>query len=197
MRDALDTYPGLSSPPWKILDPKRHLDLIANLIAYGAGPVPILRNKQRINPIQLKGPVEAFIRTGGELKVWRTHLITYYEPGRRLAPTGQQTILEMIDKRYPAKHPKTGCSGNQEKGWLRYTFLVSPSLTGPDMRMDLSFADLLANSYPMILNQEQTVLVSYPVNFDYNTASVSSTTLGGGLCRFKFLNSGNSRQVGE
>lgn len=186
-RSALDTYPELSSPPWKTLDPKRHLNLIASLIAYGASPVPLLHNKRTMDPATLKRSVEAFIRAGGEIKVWRTHLINYYEPGRRVAPPGDQTVLLMIDKRYAPEKSEGRCRGGLAQGWSRYTFLVSPDLSGPDKRVDLSFAELLASSYPVILHHEQSVLVSYPVNLDYQVAYVRSTKPSGGFCSFKFI----------
>jgi len=189
-KDALESFPEFSRPPWQEVDTQTHSQLVAALLAHSAGPFPFSRAKPEPDPTRVARAVQDFISTGGEIRLWRTRLLDYYVPGpgRPPAPPGDQTVVMMVDKRYVNYAPRPdpeACPGDSSKGWIRSTYIALPDLSGLDSRVDTSVAMKLGGSYPVIYKGE-TLLISFPVLGSYTLGYVEPIRGPGGFCSFKF-----------
>lgn len=188
-KDALESYPEFSPPPWQEVDTQSHTQLVAAVLAHSAGPFPFFREKPEPDLARVARAVQDFISAGGEIRSWRTRLLDYYVPGpgRPPAPPGDQTVVMMVDKRYVKDAPRPdpeACPGDSSKGWIRSTYIAQPDLSGLDSRVDTSQAMKLAGSYPVIY-KGQTLLIRFPVLGTYTIAYVEPTRGPGGFCSFK------------
>jgi hypothetical protein len=183
--DALETYPEFSSPPWRSLDPKRYVELIAELRAYIAGG-PLLYFSKPINLEPFREGVKTFIAQGGELQVWTTHLLSNFGDKTEATNTsGDQTVI-MLTTKVGAADPHADCPGKSTKGWVRSTFIVLPDLSGPDPRVSQGTAAVLRDHWPVIYGDQ--VLLIGGVGLSYSNSKLVSGNVdifqdvpGGGL----------------
>jgi hypothetical protein len=156
--DALETYPEFTSPPWRSLDPKRYVELIAELRAYIPGG-PLLYFSKPINLEPFREGVKTFNAQGGELQVWTTHLLSNFGDKTEATNTsGDQTVI-MLTTKVGAADPHADCPGKSTKGWVRSTFIVLPDLSGPDPRVSQGTAAVLRDHWPVIYG-DQILLIS-------------------------------------
>jgi hypothetical protein len=158
--DALETYPGFSSPPWKILDPHQHLDLLTALI--------LMRDGSPVNAIPDLPPYRsralAFIKRGGELRVWHTRLLSNYGEGAGSpTPPADQVVIVPFDK-FEQQDPHADCPGKRSKGWQASTFVVLPDLSGPDPQVERGLAHALTLMQP-VLYRGETLLIESAIEY--------------------------------
>ena len=176
LETAIDEYTSFTTPPWQMLDPSQHIELIAKLTGYIGGPDTMTDQQWSA---KLQGAKE-FAKGGGTLKVWRTRLLNFYaDNGRLPVPPGNQSIVLMsrIYKSICPSHP----SVTQNE-----TFVVLPDLSGPDVNLDSGDGYGLAHSYP-VLYKERTLFVHY------STASLGDNELedGSGIMIYRLVKETN------
>jgi hypothetical protein len=170
MYDAIETYPGFSQPPWQSLPPIEHLDLVAQFERFaqeGGGPTQQSDDYYRRQ-------AQSFIDEGGELAVWRAHLLFCYDDACMRRADGEQTVV-MQTTRIELEHPPRGCPGKTSQGWIRRTFIVTADLTKLDPQVEPSKAHLFTNRW-LVLYDGRPLLIS----------SDSVARLGSVICRFYF-----------
>ena len=187
-RDALGTYPGFSNPPWRALDAKKHLDLIAKLIAVAQGAAPKYV-EQSLTAQQLAARrvlAEQFIKSGGRAMIWHARVLSHFGPDlEKPTPPGDQTLIVMItDTHFFSAETHASCPGVYSKGWLTQTFVVSPDLSGPDPRVDGPIAAKLVSSRPVIYRGKALLIRDqFPFVFKYRgPIFIDSVYPGGGVC---------------
>lgn len=154
--DAIETYPEFSEPPWRALDPRDYVDLIGKLIRYKSGRDLYFSAPQNMNLV--RGAGQHFVEHGGELRIWRTRLMSM-EGGatNAITDTAPQTVVLLVDKIGAAAPP--ACSGTTTKNWIRSTFIVLPDLSGPDPSVGQGLAYALSTRWP-VLYRGQTLLIN-------------------------------------
>lgn len=142
-RAVLESYSDFSSLPWTVLDPKEHLDLIANLILTVARAPEASMHSSALQVEHAREGAKYFADHGGGLQVWRGHVLSAFGvDGERPAPPGPQVFVQLIYK-FGVSSALGSCPGNSTKGWIRETFLVNTKMTGPDLRLSVGIAGLL------------------------------------------------------
>jgi len=157
---VLASYPEFSDPPWEELDPEKHRDLLFNLEKYTQGYRP--EKNVRGGPYgdsDYRDFVEAFIKHGGRLQVWRTSISAQSaEPTIQWSDataTKEHTLIRMSGvtvqiggsmlQTQRERDKKTGkiCKGLPH-GFVRGSiFYVSSDLSGPDPDVNAGpFGDL-------------------------------------------------------
>jgi hypothetical protein len=150
---AVRLYPGFSTPPAKMLDANKRLELIAKLIAYNGSPLTYFKTPLTNLAGRLQGAKD-FVQAGGTLGIWHTRLLTYFGPDLEdPAPASDQTIALLSRKFW-----SPGCRAHTSMNYSQ-AFVVLPDLSGPDPRVKQGPASLLANTYP-VLYKGKTLLVS-------------------------------------
>jgi hypothetical protein len=193
-RDALESYPKFSSPPWQKLNPQQHMDLLTQLMLNRDGPP--LKPISDLSPYRTRAL--EFIQRGGELYVWHTRLMSNYGGGvERQIPAGEkQTLVLMADKVGSVDTSGT-CPGKTSKGWTFRTFVVLPDMSGLDPQLERALAHTLTLMQP-ILYRGETLLIESAIGYqndgklwDGSEASVWKDFDRAGLssvCRFRFNN---------
>ena len=186
--DALETYPNFSTPPWTILSPQEHLDLIAKLlaVAQGASPEYVERSLSAEQLASHRSQAQEFIKAGGEVHIWHARLLSHFSPdSERPAPPGKQAVIVMtVNTHFFPTGSHVQCPGKHFKGWLRHTFIVLPDLSGPDPRVGGPIASELVDSYPVIY-RGKTLLIhdQLPFVFPYaGPVDVNAVQPRNGLC---------------
>lgn len=177
--DAIESYPGFSSPPWEALNPEQHIDLIARMImARITGPAAAM-NASGVALENARRGARDFVEHGGILQMWRTQLLSNFGDERQQrAPPGLQTVVQMI-----WNGTSTGfgfCPGNSTKGWVRRTLLVTSDLSGLDVRLAPGIAAVLILHQP-VLYKGRVLFISQTDVFQ----DVPGLGLTGGLCAFE------------
>jgi hypothetical protein len=198
MEVGLQTYPGFSAPPWQKLDPQEHLDLIARLIAYGSG-----RDLYFKNPIDLerfRPGAKDFIEQGGELLVWKTHLLSNLGDNVDVpSPPGDQTVVRLIYKPGITSEDAV-CKEEATRIGMGPTFLVLPDLSGPDPRVGQGTAYALRTHQPVIYRDKVLFVGTFVgygpkrrlLNAQANVFKDYEAGLNGGVCSFEYrLNKGH------
>lgn len=158
MYDAIETYPGFSQPPWQKLVPIEHLDLVAQFERFaqeGGGPAQQSDDYYRSR-------AQSFINEGGELAVWRVHLLFCYDDACTRRADGEQTVVMQTTK-IELEHPPIGCPGKTSQGWVRRTFIVSADLTQLDPQVEPSVAHLYTNRALVLFDGMPLLINSYSV----------------------------------
>lgn len=163
---AVAAYPGFKSPPWKTLDPSKHIALIAKLLYVSVPVSPGWGEALKQNPpphwTQALKLAKGLVKEGYTLQIWRTRLLTRFNDNyKEQAPPGDQTIALLSTKAGSRAIP--GCPASASFRWSR-TFVVQPDLSGPDPRVSSGIASLLINNYP-VLYKGRTLLINHSVGF--------------------------------
>jgi len=192
--DALETFPGFSSPPWESIDPSQHIDLIAKLKLYTGSLGAYLRSPPT-NLDRFRPSAKEFVDQGGALEIWHVHLLSNYgDNGEHPAPRGEdQTVLLMTEK-LGAVDPHLDCPGKTTKNWLRRTFIVTPDLKDPDARLGAGIAYALQLHHPVLYHGETLFIGGAMAYQTDNTLSDGATAdvfknfeptgLQGAVCSF-------------
>jgi hypothetical protein len=181
--DGIETYPEFSEPPWENLDPKKHIDLIAKLERYWQiGGQFYFSAPTDIPGDRYYNRAKLFIDEGGELKVWRTRLLSFYdgEHTRKVPNDAEQTIVELVAKIPPAI-PSKECHGTTSNGWVRAPFSVLPDLSGPDPQIEAGLASILLITQPVLYRGQPRLINSENVWRDFNLTGLR------GICDFQFI----------
>lgn len=157
--DAIESYKEFSDPPWQSLDPAEHLGLITKLMMLAQeGARAYFKNPEMSHDAAHELEARRFIERGGQLQVWRTHLISFLHAGSQKVPPREQTIIRLTNK-VGSDNSLCGCPGKSSIGWVRSTFIVLPDLSGPDPQIDPGTAGVLATRWP-VFYEGQTMLIN-------------------------------------
>ncbi len=153
-RASLESYPGFSSLPWTVLNPRQHLELITSLLlTVGRGPEASIHSSA-LQIEHSRAGAKSFADQGGGLQVWRGHVLSAFgADGERPAPPGPQVFVQLIYK-FGGSTAMEPCPGNSTKEWFRETFLVNAKMTGPDIRVRSGVAGLVFGDVPMLFHSE-------------------------------------------
>lgn len=176
---ALESHPDFSSPPWKVLDGRQHLDLIASLLlSQLPGP-----GEQNATPVQwerARAGARDFVERGNTIQVWQTHLLSNFDDTRGPpAPPGPQMVVQLIWKQGDPR-PLQACAWGNMQEWVRMTFLVKADMTGPDPRVGTGTAYAL-QTHPPMLYKDKVLLIGKTDVF----RDIPGIGLRGGLCLFE------------
>jgi hypothetical protein len=181
MSDAIETYPEFSDPPRQSLNPREHFELIVKLERYmQEGARRFFIGPHKLPDETYRARAQRFIENGGRLEVWRTRLLSFYDDAAtRPTPPSEQVIVRLTDTLGTAQL-RDQCTGKASHGWVRFTFIVLPDLSGPDQQIDAGTAAVLNNKWP-VLYQGRTLLI--------NTYSVFGNFAAGPhvICSFKLV----------
>src|SRR5258708_15301233 len=190
MEVGLQTYRGFSSPPWQNLDPHEHLELIARLIAYQAKGN--LYFKKPIDLERYLPEAMEFVKQGGRLLVWRTHLLSNLGDNVDVpSPPGDQAVARLMYKPGITSYD-AACEDKAIQVGMGPTFLVLRDLSGPDPRVGHGTAYALQTHQPMIYPNEVLSAGTF-VNYGINRRLLGAQAdvfknydagLKGGVCTF-------------
>jgi len=172
---VLQSYPQFSDPPWHTLNPHEHLELLTQLIAYKNGtPTQAIPDFAPFRPRALD-----FINRGGQMRVWRTHLISNFgSETKDEAPSGEQAVVQLLEP-VDSIYMSGKCSDNVPVRFIPYTFIALPDLSSIDKRVSAPVAD---NLLPMavMLHAGQPIMIKTIVDYLDNShlmdGSVSAWT---------------------
>jgi len=157
--NVLYTYPQFTSPPWRNLNPKHHVELIAKLLRFWYPPADRLRPRTRAQmwPHWL-WKARLFIAQGGQLRMFRARIIGY-TASNRPAPPGLQTIVEL---RWPrSRRTMHACPGKPPLLWDRGIFVATPDLKGLDPALASSYRYSGISNGTIRLFQGKAYVLSY------------------------------------
>jgi hypothetical protein len=95
----------------------------------------------------------------------------------------------------PVAEPRLDCPGKVLRGWIRWTFIVLPDLSGPDPRVREGTAGALRDHFPVIYKGETLFIgetgISYAGNKILEGAldvfkDFPGSGVEGGVCNLKF-----------
>lgn len=163
--NVIGTYKGFSQPPWRKLDPNKHLILIYKLLV-SDGSVHGLNyyyNGKPRKPMSvevMRERAEKFVKRGGELLLWHARIFNYYGSRSKPVPPGKQTIVELrttVRTKGNEQFALSECRDKPKLLWSGSTYIVKPDLTGLDPDMGSAMASWLSSGV-LLINQHNLYL---------------------------------------
>lgn len=159
--DVVVSYPKFTEPPWTVLDPLKHEELIVNLMKYdqegGEAYFHLRPGLKEQNPDSVyRNRAVDFIDQGGRLLMWRTRLIQHDGTEQTIV----QRWIPWIDRiRVLNRNQGKPCIDKQKISWTGGGDAVTADLSGPDPNVDPATHEVVRR-HQLVIYEGKPLLVN-------------------------------------
>ena len=177
---AIVEAPFFDTPPWKVLEPSAHRELIERLLRYEHENVAYFSGPHKRDGAYYVDQASKFINGGGKLKLWSTHLLDFFASADGKTTLGSTTRIQHLAQLvFPDQRnvgPQTddaGCAHGIEDAKL---FLVAADLAGPAPMAYPALQSAVLRLYhnePVLIQPDYAaVWLSFPTSTQFENCTI-------------------------